>query len=341
MQPDADDAEQPGRCCRRSTIPVLSRHPGDRAAAVRRQHRRLPDVRADHRGRRRGCSAPAGGCAPARSASTRRRPTPSASRCSRMRYRNVILGGAVAGLGGAYFTLGSVGAFAKNITSGQGLHRAGRPDLRSLEPARSRRRGTAVRLRLRAAERCSSINVPSDPVELPARCCRTSPRSSRWPGWSAGCGHRPPTASRMSRADRPELAATDRLALRCTTPRRRRCSTPTRRTPASRSAPPRWSTTAVVVGLQRRERGVRRDAVRRVRARLRSCTLTGGGRLTHFVCVDGEGDVLMPCGRCRQLLWEHGGAELLVMTRLGRAHDGRGAARRVRARRPARSAPVS
>jgi simple sugar transport system permease protein len=38
-----------------------------------------------------------------------------------MRYRNVILGGAVAGLGGAYFTVGSVGAFAKNITSGQGF----------------------------------------------------------------------------------------------------------------------------------------------------------------------------------------------------------------------------
>jgi cytidine deaminase len=41
---------------------------------------------------------------------------------------------------------------------------------------------------------------------------------------------------------------------------------------------------------------------------------TGGGRLTHFVCVDGDGAVIMPCGRCRQLLWEHGGAALQVMT---------------------------
>jgi cytidine deaminase len=41
---------------------------------------------------------------------------------------------------------------------------------------------------------------------------------------------------------------------------------------------------------------------------------TGGGRLVAFACVDGAGDVLMPCGRCRQLLWEHGGAELLVDT---------------------------
>ena len=34
----------------------------------------------------------------------------------------------------------------------------------------------------------------------------------------------------------------------------------------------------------------------------------GGGRLVAFVCVDGHGEPLMPCGRCRQLLWEHGGA---------------------------------
>jgi cytidine deaminase len=41
---------------------------------------------------------------------------------------------------------------------------------------------------------------------------------------------------------------------------------------------------------------------------------TGGGRLTHFVCVNGDGEVLMPCGRCRQLLFEQGGPELLLMT---------------------------
>lgn len=45
--------------------------------------------------------------------------------------------------------------------------------------------------------------------------------------------------------------------------------------------------------------------------------LTGGGRLTHFVCVNGDGDILMPCGRCRQLLWENGGPELLVLSHGG------------------------
>jgi cytidine deaminase len=41
---------------------------------------------------------------------------------------------------------------------------------------------------------------------------------------------------------------------------------------------------------------------------------SGGGRLVAFTCVDGHGSTLMPCGRCRQLLWEHGGAALLVET---------------------------
>ncbi|MFB7662404.1 cytidine deaminase [Kitasatospora sp. NPDC056138] len=39
---------------------------------------------------------------------------------------------------------------------------------------------------------------------------------------------------------------------------------------------------------------------------------SGGGRLVAFSCVDGAGELLMPCGRCRQLLYEHGGSELLV-----------------------------
>ena len=40
--------------------------------------------------------------------------------------------------------------------------------------------------------------------------------------------------------------------------------------------------------------------------------VSGGGRLVAFTCVDRQGNALMPCGRCRQLLWEHGGADLLV-----------------------------
>lgn len=39
---------------------------------------------------------------------------------------------------------------------------------------------------------------------------------------------------------------------------------------------------------------------------------TGGGRLRALACVDSGGAPLMPCGRCRQLLLEHGGSEMLI-----------------------------
>jgi cytidine deaminase len=42
--------------------------------------------------------------------------------------------------------------------------------------------------------------------------------------------------------------------------------------------------------------------------------MTGGGKLVAFTCVDGKGDTLMPCGRCRQLLFEHSAAGMLLET---------------------------
>lgn len=45
--------------------------------------------------------------------------------------------------------------------------------------------------------------------------------------------------------------------------------------------------------------------------------VSGGGRLTHAVCVNGRAEVIMPCGRCRQLLIENGGPEMLLLTSAG------------------------
>ena len=45
--------------------------------------------------------------------------------------------------------------------------------------------------------------------------------------------------------------------------------------------------------------------------------MSGGGRLIAVVCVDGKGELLSPCGRCRQLLFEHGGNELQLLTPSG------------------------
>jgi cytidine deaminase len=42
--------------------------------------------------------------------------------------------------------------------------------------------------------------------------------------------------------------------------------------------------------------------------------MTGGGRLVAFTCVDGHGNILMPCGRCRQLLYEHSAPGMLLET---------------------------
>ncbi|HET7399808.1 MAG TPA: cytidine deaminase [Intrasporangium sp.] len=44
---------------------------------------------------------------------------------------------------------------------------------------------------------------------------------------------------------------------------------------------------------------------------------SGGGRLVAVCCVGRDGAALMPCGRCRQLLWEHGGPGCLVLTPQG------------------------
>ena len=41
---------------------------------------------------------------------------------------------------------------------------------------------------------------------------------------------------------------------------------------------------------------------------------SGGGRLTHFVCVNKDAEVIMPCGRCRQVLFEAGGPALQMLT---------------------------
>ena len=43
-------------------------------------------------------------------------------------------------------------------------------------------------------------------------------------------------------------------------------------------------------------------------------TMSGGGRLVAFACVDGDGAALMPCGRCRQLLFEHSAEGMLLDT---------------------------
>ncbi len=46
-------------------------------------------------------------------------------------------------------------------------------------------------------------------------------------------------------------------------------------------------------------------------------SMTGGGKLVAFYCVDGNEEVLMPCGRCRQLLYEHSAPGMVLETLSG------------------------
>lgn len=40
----------------------------------------------------------------------------------------------------------------------------------------------------------------------------------------------------------------------------------------------------------------------------------GAGQLEQFVCVNGSGEVIMPCGRCRQLIAEHASNSFVILT---------------------------
>jgi len=52
-------------------------------------------------------------------------------------------------------------------------------------------------------------------------------------------------------------------------------------------------------------------------ALLAELRMGGGGRLAAFVCVDGAGVLTMPCGRCRQLLYEFRAPGLVLLTPAG------------------------
>ena len=98
-------------------------------------------------------------------------------------------------------------------------------------------------------------------------------------------------------------------------PRRARWSTrPTPRTRTCTSAPPRWSTTGASsrgCNVENASYGLTLCAECGLVSALRA---TGGGRLVALAVVAGDGAYLAPCGRCRQVLYEFGGPDLLVDT---------------------------
>ena len=159
----------------------------------------------------------------------------------RTRYRSVILGGAVAGFGGTWFTLDATGSFNENMTAGKGFIALAALIFGRWHPVGAFGAalvfGFAEELQAAAgaARHADPVGVPAD-APLP-RHHRRGRRPGR-PGPPAG-RRRPALRDRVRRC-RPR-SSTGR---RCGPPRPRPPSGPTRRTRTSRSAPPAWSTTA-------------------------------------------------------------------------------------------------
>ena len=121
----------------------------------------------------------------------------------RVRYRNVILGGIFAGLGGAYLTLESFGAFQDGMTNGVGFIAIAAIDLRPLDPGRSVHRGAHLRRRpdprpgdpdRRAARRHRAVDrhvAGPDLRDVPVHPHDRHPRRRRRPSHPPG-GRRDP-----------------------------------------------------------------------------------------------------------------------------------------------------
>ena len=80
---------------------------------------------------------------------------------------------------------------------------------------------------------------------------------------------------------------------------------------------PSIATTATVSPRAGVAAGVVTGSESRARARPGSSSSSSGGRLVAVACRSGTGELLMPCGRCRQVLYEFGGPDCLLDTPRG------------------------
>ena len=117
------------------------------------------------------------------------------------RYRSVIMGGLIAGIGGAYLTIGSVGAFSQDIPSGKGYIALAAMIFGRWTPLGAV--GAALIFGFTDALQSilSTLNVP-----IPSNILLMAPyiaKSSPSHAWSATCARPRPTASPTSSSDQP------------------------------------------------------------------------------------------------------------------------------------------
>ncbi len=305
---------------------AAGQHPDHRTVAVRPEHHRVPDLRADLRRRHpavpypmgaadaRGWRAPEG----CRHGRHQRAAHPLYQRADRRHARRsrrrVVNDRQQLGL-------------REEHDRRPRLHRARGGHLRPLESARRGRRRAAVRVRDRRCRPCchSSTRRSRSPRTSSA-CCPTSPPSSRWQAWSAACARPPPTANR-TRADerRDQLAGVAHRGPSCDdigVLRRTRSSPSVLRLSSTMAASSSAATS--------RTRRTDSPCVPSAESFLRWLPpVVDGSSLWLASTVPGV--ALMPCGRCRQLLWEFGGADMLIDHQSGPLPLSEPAAARVRA----------
>ena len=305
-----------GRAHRRHRAPAAVRHPDRRRRSCspnkpiffvdvrrRRAHRlgALPHARS--------------ACGCGRSARTRTRPRRSASTPIRIRYRAVVIGGLIAGLAGAWFSLESQAGFQDNMTNGTGFIALAALIFGKWRPWHRVRRRHALRLhpgaRRPAADPAGDDRRLLDPERVPAVAAVR--RDDHRGGRRRRPGHRPrpPTASPTSARDDRDR----RLGSARGRGRRGLQPAPTRRTRTTRSAWPGSSTTAAC---SPRATSRTRPTASRCARSAGSCprsTPPAAAAWWRWPASTGGAEPLVPCGRCRQLLHEHGGPELLFNER--------------------------
>ncbi len=226
---------------------------------------------------------------------------------SKVRYLAVIYGGMVGGFAGAWFTLGHRRPVRREHHRGHRLHRPGRDDLRRLEPDRGPRCCADLRLlgvaraEVRAARHPDSRRVPRHGA-VP----RHDRRGRRTRRTRAPAGRRRPAVREAVMAD-VDWAVLDAAAVEI----------------MQKAYAPYSRFKVGVAGLMEDGRIVVGCNVENACYGVGLCAecgmvssihATGGGRLVAVSCVDQHGQSLMPCGRCRQLLWENGRPTTLLKT---------------------------
>ncbi len=269
-----------------------------------------------------------------------------------MKYIGVVISGGLAGLAGAYLVLESAGRFKEGQTGGRGFIGLAALDLRQLASRRPCDGCRALRLRRRAAAEERRLGAGADPVRRDRRRVPRVARDLRGQaahrrgddhrrgglrgvlrdhreGAVAVRGHHPvrddpvgarvrgpaietPRCRRLAVAQGPAdlMADIDWAALRAAAVEA-----------ASRAYAPYSHFHVGAAGLVEDGRVITACNVENASYGLTLCAecglvstlhAGGGGRLIATATRTALGDPVMPCGRCRQLLWEAGGAELLV-----------------------------